>query len=348
MSPGRRNIRPGTGTGNAIETVKAVGPETRKGPSRTVRLARALASGLLNQDDGRDREDDDYEPDPWDELPEELDPDDTDALTDDDYVDDVDDKPLVPRSARSRPIITFSRFSGWSQRPGALTAHALGRPTRSAPRAPGMQVRTAATPGGGPDRDEVAASEAEAELEAIAQALADHQPSAILASNRLGAYDELQPMTERALAEAAGCDVAALSRRRRSLIACPWGVVPLEYFWWKRHDGLRVAEARRLVSILQDQPRTANLAAAAQVVAADRLADPEERRRRTDTIRKQVPVVRAILPHLDLLNGWSAAFPFTDEEELEKQLGLTPGVRGKGLVRLALIGCFAGRSERCS
>jgi hypothetical protein len=207
----------------------------------------------------------------------------------------------------------------------------------------GMQIRIVTTPGGGPDRDEVASGEAEAELAAIATALAEHQPTAILASSRLSAYDELQPMTERALADAAGCDVAALSRRRRSIIECPWGLVPLEYFWWKGHDGLRVAEARRLVALLVDQPRIADLAAAAEVVAAERLADPQERRRRTDTVRKQVPVVRAILPHLDLLNSSSAVFPFIDEEELEQQLGLTPKVRGKGLVRLALIGCFVGR-----
>jgi hypothetical protein len=208
-----------------------------------------------------------------------------------------------------------------------------------------MQIRIVTIPGGGPDRDEVAANEVQSELAAIAKALAEHQSAAILASSRLDAYDELQPMTERALADAASCDVAALSRRRRSLIDCPWGLVPLEYFWWKGHDGLRVAEARRLVSLLLKQPGITDLAAAAQVVAANRFADPEKARRRTDTIRKQVPVVRAILPHLDLLNSWSAAFPFVDEEELEQQLGLTPSVRGRGLVRLALVGCFAGRND---
>ena len=342
MSPVRRSLRSGLGTSNTNETLKTVGHETRRGPSRTVRLARTLASGLPVQGDSWDSEDDYNEPDPWDEPPEELDPDDTDALTDDDP---GDEKPLTAWSRRPSAIITFSEFSGWGQRPDPLTSRVVRRPTRSAPTARGMQIRIVTIPGGGPDRDEVAANEVQSELAAIAKALAEHQSAAILASSRLDAYDELQPMTERALADAASCDVAALSRRRRSLIDCPWGLVPLEYFWWKGHDGLRVAEARRLVSLLLKQPGITDLAAAAQVVAANRFADPEKARRRTDTIRKQVPVVRAILPHLDLLNSWSAAFPFVDEEELEQQLGLTPSVRGRGLVRLALVGCFAGRND---
>jgi hypothetical protein len=59
MSPVTGNVRPGVGKGNASATATAVSHETRRQPSRAVRLARALASGLAAQDDGRDSEDDD-------------------------------------------------------------------------------------------------------------------------------------------------------------------------------------------------------------------------------------------------------------------------------------------------
>lgn len=345
MKPRLRPARPGTGTRTPTETVTR-GIARGVSPSRAQRLGRALASGLSTSDDHWDLEEDVVDPDPWEDLPEELEPSDPDEP--------ADGFPIDGRTGRHRPMpsITFAAFAGWANRPDPLLARHIRRPSSGMPTAPGLVVRIAGVPGGGPDHDEVAVAEVEANLAAIANALAARQFAAVTAGTSSEAFDALIPMTQRSLAEAAGLNEAAVSRRRRSIVECPWGQAPLQFFCWKRKSdmGLHALEARRLVEIIIAQPRLA-AAVTGRLVAEEFLTDESVVAKRADALRKQVRVVRSVLlPQLGRFNTMAAALPLVDLDELTRQMDEElrrhqhPELRerGMGLVRLALAGTFVG------
>lgn len=345
MSPKLRPALPGLRTGTVTENVTR---RTTKGlsPSLGQRLSRTLANSPSTDDDHWDHEEDVVDPDPWDELPEELEPSDLDEPADGFDIDS--------RAGRRRlmPSITFASFTGWADRPDPLAAYHVGRASSRSPSVPGVTFRIAGVPSGGPDYDELAVAEVEANLAAIAAALTARQFAAVTAGTSSQAFDALVPMTQRMLAEAAGLNEPAVSRRRLSIIECPWGQAQLQFFCWKRKSdmGLHPSEARRLVEILIAQPRLA-AAAAGRLVAEEFLADESVIAKRADALRKQVPVVRSVLlEQLGRFNTMAAALPLVDLEELTQQMDkelrshddLELRRRGMGLVRLALAGAFAG------
>jgi len=137
-----------------------------------------------------------------------------------------------------------------------------------------------------------------------------------------------------------------LSRRRREIIEAPWGLAPLEFFWWKRDQGLDLLEARLLLQTLRSSPQIEARSAARQV--AEVVAVPSEVANRIDAIRKQVPVMRSLLLLLPTLNLLAAALPHVDlndqdvlvEQTVLSATGRALDNRGRGLVRLALTGVF--------
>lgn len=338
----------------STERVTEVGPATRPGnqpgqarvvrPSREQRLHRSVAVALPSVDDLIERDDDEADIDPYLDIPEELEPDDPDEPT--------SSFPVAERDGRRRPTpsISFSDFTGWAGRPDP-GAGSHGRvsaaPTSSVP---GLRIRVTHNTTTGQDRDDVAAVDADDDLDAIAAAVGGIQYAAVVANGQAEAYDALVPMTQKTLAETAGLDEPSVSRRRRAVVQCPWGLVPLEFFCWKKSTtALRAADARALAGILLAEPAITDLASARRV--AETIGHTaEEVRRLADALRHQVRVLRVLLHQLPLVNGMASALAMIDIEELEATLndsveaalGAALTARGKGLVRLGLAGAFAG------
>lgn len=182
----------------------------------------------------------------------------------------------------------------------------------------------------------------------VAEALQWVQGAALAAQSLPEALERRVPMTQKELAEAAAADAPMLSRRRRELIETRWGVVPLEFFWWAPPHGLSVAEARCLLRSLIDEPAATDNAVATR--AATSLGAPA----RTDAMRKQVPILRALLPLLGTLNSLSRRLVHHDFEDLvqlarepvEAAVGAPLEKRGMGLVRHALSGAFVDMEAR--
>lgn len=321
-STSRSSVRPTVGPSER-------GPDTtlgkRPSPTRLLRLSRALVN-LAEHEIPRDRADDD---DPWPDIPEELDPVDDDAVEDEDFLPGV--------KSRQRPAITYSRATPWPVAGDAASADRFSdsdlrvtvrRPARSA--------------GSDPATEDLAAEE----LQRIAAALDDLQSNALRASSRLGAFECLEPISEKQLATQAAVSPSVLSRRRREVIEAPWGVAPLAFYWWKRKDGLDLTEARLLARVLQREPELEDRTVARRV--AEHSAGPVEVAHRIDTIRKQVPIMRALLPLLPTLNLLSETLTEIDPEEVDELIEAALGSRssdglarrGRALVQMALVGAF--------
>ena len=80
------------------------------------------------------------------------------------------------------------------------------------------------------------------------------------------------------------------------------------------------------------------------------MASQSEAARRADAIRKQVPVMRSLLPVLPTLDLLGRSLADIDLEELDRivddlvlrECGRHLEKRGRGLVRMGLVGAFAG------
>lgn len=344
MSPSPERVS----TGPVTTPDHQPGRERGRTPSREQRLHRSVAVAPPSADDLVERDDDEAELDPYPDIPEELEPDDPDEP--------VQDSALSDGMGRRRPVpmISFSEFTGWdtgSHRDLGRDQGVTASPTSSVP---GLRVRVAHTAAVGADRDVLAAADADDDLDAIAAAIGETQYAAVTARGSAEAFDALVPMTQKKLAEVAGLDESAVSRRRRTVIECPWGVVPLEFFCWKKSaTAWRAADARALAEILLAEPAISDLAAARRV-AASLGNTPEAVRRLADALRQQVRVLRVLIHQLPLVNGTASALTTIDLDELEATLNASVEAalgspltdRGKGLVRLGLAGAFKGLGSR--
>ncbi len=321
--------------GRTASTAIYTGTQTTTGkrvsPSRLLRLNRTLAV-LAEQmpilvESGND--------DPWADVPEELEPFDDDAL------DEQELRTVGER--RPRPAIVFSRAPAWAPPTDATPAerHAVHGDLR---------VRVL-RPDPGPNRELWTDDLDGGELARVAWAIDHLQGKALRSSTRAQAFVDLEPMSQKRLAEEAGLSTSFLARRRREIIEAPWGLAPLEFFWWKRSQGLTLVEARLLASVLESSPELEARAAAKQV--AEELAAPQDVVSRTDAIRKQVPVMRSIIPLLPTLNLLSGALTDIDFEDLDEfvdeavrtESGSSLDKRGRGLLRLVLAGAFADEEQ---
>lgn len=333
MPAGNSNGR-GRTVAPAVTTGVGRNREVSKGtvPTRDQRLSR-LAVVLAEQAPMRDaREDED---DPWPDIPEELEPIDDDAIDDDDQM-------SSGRFLR-HPLIVYSRAANWAPPAGAVAAESDDTE--------GDLRVTVRDPQGGPrEHDPGTLAIIHDELHRIAAALDRLQGRALMASTRVDAVASLTLMSQRDLAVEAGggVDEPKVSRRRRAIIEAPWGQVPLEFFWWRRSDGLSVAEARELIAELRRNPTRPALAIARCVAEAH--SHSAAVKTRADAIRHQVPQMDALLTFIPTLNMLSHRIAEVEREELHAvvdkavfdQTGVHLNARGAGLVRLGLAGAFEG------
>lgn len=314
-----------TRTGTSTTTAKRVSP------SRLLRLNRTLAVlaeqvPILNQD---------QDDDPWPDVPEELEP------IDDDALDEEDLRPA--RERRRQPAIVFSRVTTWAPPADAVPAepYVVHSDLRVRVRRPDMRSNDE------PWTDDLDGGE----LQRVASALDHLQGRALRAASRAEAFVCLETMSQKRLAEEAEISTSFLARRRREIVEAPWGLAPLEFFWWKRAQGLNLVEARLLAQVLKSSPDLEARTAARRV--AEVVAAPHEVASRTDAIRKQVPVMRSLLPLLPTLNLLSGALTDVDFEELDDfvdeavqtESGSTLDRRGRGLLRLVLAGALTDEEQ---
>lgn len=320
-----RTVKPATVTATTTEVGRG------NSPTRLLRLNRALAV-LAERAALRDGAPSD---DPWPDVPEELEPVDEDALDEDEF--------LYIGGRYRNPMITYSRASAWAPPPGAV-------PTDSFAVVGDLRM-TVRRPMIGRNDDPWAGELVGVELQRIAAALDHLQGKALRATTRPEAFVRLEPMSQKRLAEEASISTSVLARRRREIIEAPWGLAPLEFFWWKRSNGLDLVEARLLVKVLRSEPELEARAVARRV--AEVVAAPSETSNRIEAIRKQVPVMRSLLPLLPTLNLLAGALIDVDfddldrliEEAVRNESGNALDKRGRGLVRLALAGAFVAVEE---
>jgi hypothetical protein len=320
-SPSTRAVEPTLYSGTKTTTTTG----RRVSSTRMLRLSRAL-SVLAEHEALRDR---DQDSDPWPDIPEELDPVDHEATDDADF--------FYAAKRRRRPAIAYSRASLWPA------------PANASPADPfaieGDLRVTIHRPLAG-DSDSSASDLVADELQRIAAALDQLQSRALRASSRPEAFECLEPMSEKTLAQRAAVSPSVLARRRREIVEAPWGLAPLEFYWWKRERGLDLIEGRQLARVLWSEPDLGDRAVARRV--AEQTAAPAEVAHRIDAIRKQVPIMRSLLPLLPTLSLLSRALTEVDLEELDdligealnSESGHTLDKRGRGLVRLGLVGAF--------
>jgi hypothetical protein len=341
MSPSTEPAR-----GRDPDSERDVGLARTKGVAPTLgqRLQRTIAAAIPPPDERADLEDDEFDDDPFPDVPEELEP-----------VDE--EEPRLEPTERtdptgrglSPPAISFSEFAGWSTRSTSPGGSHLGARHPS-----GLRIRLRRSGASSPDRDEVAAADAEEDLAAIAHAIGGYQYAAIVARDQAGAFSALRPMTQRALARRAALGESAISRRRRIIVECPWGLTPLEFFFWKKGSTVfDVPDIRALARVLLEEPDVSDSAASRRVAELAR-GIPKDATRLADALRHQVPVLRVLLAQLTQVNAMASSLPFVDLDELEATLGSavesTHGghlaARGKTLVRLGLAGAFVGLGAR--
>jgi hypothetical protein len=322
-SVGRRQNKTDTTSGVAPGTTT----NTNVAPSRSLLLDRTLA--LLTEHEPA-RPDGDSDVDPWHDVPEELEPLDEDAVEGDDFV--------LDRRRSLRAAITFSAAPSWPLRPDVV-------PSRPHDCGGDLRVTVRSTPQRSDD-DPFTADLVRDELRRIGAALDQLQARTLRAASRAEAFVLLEPVSQKRLADASGISPTVMSRRRREIIEAPWGLVPLEFFWWKRANGLDLVEARLLAELLDADPDIEARAVARRT--AEAVAAPSMVAKRAEAIRKQVPVMRSLLPLLPTLNLLSRALTEVDLEHLEfvvkeavrSESGHELDDRGRGLVRLALAGAF--------
>ncbi|WP_460359123.1 hypothetical protein [Mycobacterium sp. ZZG] len=323
----RREVAPAIGRATERGADKARGTK----PSLGHLLSRAAVT-LAEQVPSRDAHDS-YD-EPWPDVPEELEPVDDDAVDDEDFD--------VGGTYTQRPMIVYSRAAPWVPPASARSAESDGidGDLRFTVRSPQDGLR---------NHDPATVAIIVDEIHRIAAALERLQPRALAARTRIEAVRKMMPMQQKELAAEFGDPKTTsplLSRRRREIIQAPWGLVPLEYFWWFKDDGLSVVEARDLITELRTDADRPALAIAR--VVAERHSLPGVVATRADAIRHQVPQMRALLPFVPMLNILSQKVIQAERENLEKmvdeevlqQTGLKLNKRGAGLVRLGLAGAF--------
>lgn len=328
-----------TGTARAAEPRKAT-DRLRDAARVTQRTTRAQVLGRTAAaltEHAPSRTDSSAGDDPWDDVPEELEPIDEDALEAEDFV-------YTEQQRRGRPAIAFHHAPRWTAPSHASAADpgALAGDLRITVRDPVALS---------PDDDVATLELVRDELMRIGVALERLQGRALLADSRPDAVLRLTAMTQKKLAEEAAVSTSVLSRRRREIVEAPWGLVPLEFFWWLGQPGLDADEAQALIRELRSNPTAKALAIAQRV--AQRCTAPARSELRADAIRRQVPVMRALLPLMPTLVALSDSLtrvPLSDLEETVEQAvfdrtGQRLSKRGRGLVRLALAGAFSNDWE---
>ncbi len=176
-------------------------------------------------------------------------------------------------------------------------------------------------------------------LEAIGTVLAREQSAAILAPRASEAFTKLRQLPQAELQNAilgvlgrgeekTTPDGSQLSRARRALVACRWGTVPLEFFWWTARSKIsladRIGASQRLLEAVAANPDASDNRLKVLVGSGD-------------WIRKEVPVAR------DLLDRWPFVLRLRhtpeswSQDTLDRMVPRAPG-RGEMLVRLAVVG----------
>jgi len=315
----------------------ATGTKTR-GQSLTNALVRQLVREQLLTSAGR------TEVEPTrriDELleqsPEEVD---ANASRDPDDPNDSDDLPGTPSFRRSADIVF--------ERPASRRAPRLPVGTRVAPRRTNsrldVRIRSADPSHFIEAADVMGADQYEARLESVAAVLLERQEAAILAPSLAQAFFALQPLTQAELGHAASTvDAPWLSKRNGLLVHCPWGTMPLEFFWWRKPE---MADAvlraiHRLPRVLQQTPGCGDSEAARLALAEIPFGDDRGYR---DSVRKLVGAVRAVLANGEIIRGQRSNLPDVDDVRVVQLIqAADPDLDSSRLltvVRMAIVGAF--------
>ena len=218
MSPSTERVSAKTDTATEIRPGTATA--TGRAPSRAQRHSRSNAVAPSSADDRVERGDDDIDIDPYPDIPEELEPDDPDHL---DPWWSLDETRRRRLAGPQHLLLNIRRLGPPPGSPGRRQVRASPSPT---PSVPGLRIRITRNQGAGADLDDVAAADADHDLAAIASAVGHGQYQAVVAGSQAEAFDALTPMNQKRLAEESGLGEYSISRRRRVIIECPWGLAP--------------------------------------------------------------------------------------------------------------------------
>jgi hypothetical protein len=289
-------------TGPRTTTDTGTGPKPKaRSFTRAQLAAQALARAEVDLVVGRGGADpfDDPEYD-QDDLPEGWEEPEPDA----DMAEDDRDEPVLGDDGRWR-LELVTRLSG---------AVSLRLPSRSG--APSTDVRRW-----------------EDRMEQIGGILVTDQLGALVARDGASALQALRPMTQESLAtrlQRRGGTAAAseLSRARRTLVACRWGVVPLEFFWWTGRNRVplerRVEASQTLLDLLHMDPTLTPNALKGLVGAGD-------------WVRKEVSTAQLLLERWPFVLRLRHTPESWSQDTLDRLIG-RPADRGEMLVRLAVTG----------
>jgi hypothetical protein len=291
-------------------------------------MSAVATQGPLPIEERDEDADADSEQDPLDGAPEETEPVDYDEP-------ELEDQPS--HWTGRQPDITFIPARPARARPDLGTTRLVRSPRSTR----GIRYRIRPVTSGviGSVDDNETATMWEERLDQLAEALIDSQDAALRAPNATAAYEALEPMTERQLADLAQVEPTWLSRNRYLLVRSTWGAMPLEFFWWKGRDEANLAPDLRALyrELLQDSSRPD--LAIARAAAEHTMSRPSirEHQRRADALRKHLPYLRIIAAQATQLESYRSSFPFISIEELGTALEMREG-RGLNVLRLALLG----------
>lgn len=178
-------------------------------------------------------------------------------------------------------------------------------------------------------------------LSAIADELIINQIDAIKAPNPTASYRALGSLTQAdasrwASEEGHFVDASLMSRLNHALVSCPWGLVPLEFFFWQPPTSSQLSVLHALLNAAHQQPELSHRAlAAAALESAGIGAGPAPYS--SEALRKYVPTAQMLLQR----RLWVRRLQLLPELWCDGSLGdvlPSPGTRGLSMTRAAVAG----------
>ena len=176
-----------------------------------------------------------------------------------------------------------------------------------------------------------------------AAALIKVQPAAIRAASLDEAYLALVPILQEQLAthvdpvsKASSSQGPSVSRERRVYVSMPSGVVPLEFFHWRKEGDDARTEAV-VVYLWNGGYRNGN-PVPSKLELRTRIADQVGLT--VDTVSRHERVLRDLRDRWFVIEDHQSRWPEVDDEEARRDLG-SAQTRSETAVRLALIGVLA-------
>jgi hypothetical protein len=147
------------------------------------------------------------------------------------------------------------------------------------------------------------------------------------------------PLEQKELAETASVAADWLSRRGGLVVQCPWGLVPIEFFWWKKPTStefLRDATRHAMIMVRNGDGREpTSIAREAVLKVAGTTA--KVRSQDVNGLSKLVPELRLVAAGTSMVLAHRAKLPRATAKMLKDALGLK---RGEWVAAMALCGVF--------